>query len=53
MNGLFKVFGIMKKWENRNIAKHGTMAKAVAVIVQLSFTLGENLYEVEYDANYD
>lgn len=52
-NGLFKVFGVMKKWENHDTAKHGTMAKAVAVIVQLSFSCGERLYDVEYNVNYD
>ena len=53
VNGLFKVFGVMKKWDNPNTMKHGTMAKAVAVIVQLSFSCGEKLYEVEYDVDYD
>jgi hypothetical protein len=52
-NGLFKVFGVMKKWENPNTAKHGTMAKVVAVIVQLSFTCGKRLYNVKYNVNYD
>jgi hypothetical protein len=53
VNGLFKVFGVMKRWENSNIAKHGTMAKAVAVIVQLSFSCGQKLYSIPYRANYD
>lgn len=52
-NGLFKVFGVMKKWENPDTARHGIMAKAVAVIVQMSFSCGERLYEVDYDVNYD
>jgi hypothetical protein len=53
VNGLFKVFGVMKKWENRDIAKHGRMAKAVALIVQLSFSCGAKLYNIDYRANYD
>ena len=52
-NGLFKYYGVMKKWENHDTAKHGTMAKTVAVIVQLSFSCGERLYAVEYHFNYD
>ena len=53
VNGLFKVFGAMKKWESNNVAKHGIIAKAVAVIVQTSFSLGQRLYEVDYDVDYD
>ena len=53
VNGLFKVFGIMKCWESSDLAKHGTMARAVATIVQISFENGEKLYDVEYDVNYD
>ena len=53
VNGRLKVFGVMKRWNNSDTAKHGVFARCVAIIVQLSFTLGENLYEVEYDANYD
>ena len=43
----------MKKWENHDTAKHGTMFKAVAVIVQLSFSCGKILYNVKYNVNYD
>jgi hypothetical protein len=54
VNGLFKVFGAMKRWENSNTAKHGVTARSVAVIVQLSFSIGETkLYSVPYKANYD
>ena len=53
MNGCLKVFGIMKQWENPDIAKHGIFACYVCIIVQLSFTLGEELYNVPYEANYD
>jgi hypothetical protein len=53
VNGLFKVFGAMKKWENPDTARHGVVARSVAVIVQLSFSVGEKLYNVPYTANYD
>jgi len=53
VNGRLKVFGVMKRWNNPNPAKHAVFARCVAVIVQLSFTLGERLYEVPYEANYD
>lgn len=53
VNGRLKVFGVMKKWNHPDPAKHGVFARCVAVIVQLSFTLGEGLYEVPYEANYD
>lgn len=53
VNGRLKVFGVMKRWNNPDPAKHGVFARCVAVIVQLSFTLGESLYEVPYEANYD
>jgi hypothetical protein len=52
-NGLFKVFGAMKRWDNPNTAQHGVVARSVAVIVQLSFSVGEKLYDVPYTANYD
>ena len=53
MNGRLKVFGVMKKWNNHDPANHGLFAHCVAIIVQLSFTLGEKLYDVPYTANYD
>lgn len=53
VNGRLKVFGVMKRWNNSDTGKHGLFARCIAVIVQLSFTLGENLYEVPYEANYD
>ena len=53
VNSLFKVYGVMKGWHNPDTGKHGVMARSVAVIVQLSFSLGDRLYNVEYHANYD
>ena len=53
VNGRLKVFGIMRRWDNPDTAKHGVFARCVAVIVQLSFSLGEKLYNVPYQANYD
>ena len=53
VNGRLKVFGAMKRWDHPDPAKHGVFARCVAVVVQLSFTLGEKLYEVPYEANYD
>ena len=53
VNGRLKVFGVMKHWDNPDTGKHGVFARCVAVIVQLSFTLGEKLYDVPYEANYD
>ena len=53
MNGRLKVFGVMKQWENSDVALHGVYARCVAIIVQLSFNLGEKLYNVPYTANYD
>jgi hypothetical protein len=53
VNGRLKVFGVMKRWDNHDTAKHALFARCVAIIVQLSFTLGEKLYDVEYTANYD
>jgi len=53
VNGRLKVFGVMQRWNNANTAKHGVFARCVAIIVQLSFSLGETLYDVEYDVNYD
>jgi hypothetical protein len=53
VNGRLKVFGVMKRWDNPDTARHGVFARCVAVIVQLSFTLGERLYDVPYQANYD
>lgn len=53
MNGRFKFFGVMKSWTNPDTAKHGIMAKAVALIVQIAFENGERLYDVPYSVNYD
>lgn len=53
VNARLKVFGVMKRWNNSDPAKHVVFARSVAVIVQLSFTHGEGLYEVPYEANYD
>ena len=53
VNQRLKVFGVMKYWNNPDIGKHGLFARCVAIIVQLSFVLDENLYDVPYDANYD
>ena len=53
VNGRLKIFGVMKRWNNPDTAKHAVFAKCVAIIVQLSFSLGENLYAVNYEANYD
>ena len=53
VNGQLKVFGVMKRWENCDVALHGLYARCVAILVQLSFTLGEELYNVPYTANYD
>ena len=43
----------MKEWHSPDTAKHGVMARSVAVIVQLSFSLGDKLYDVDYGVNYD
>ena len=43
----------MKEWHSPNTAKHAVMARSVAVIVQLSFSLGDKLYDVDYNVNYD
>lgn len=53
MNGRLKVFGVMNRWHNSDTALHSIYARCVAIIVQLSFTLGEKLYDVTYTANYD
>ena len=43
----------MKEWHSLNTVKHAVMARSVAVIVQLSFSLGDKLYDVDYNVNYD
>ena len=43
----------MERFESTDIEKHGKIARAVAVIVQLSFENGERLYPVEYTVEYD
>lgn len=53
VNGRLKVFGVMQRWDNADTGKHAVFARCVAIIVQLSFKLGENLYEVPYEVNYD
>jgi hypothetical protein len=53
VNACLKVFEVMRRWNNSDPTKHAVVARCVAVIVQLSFTLGEGLYEVPYEANYD
>ena len=53
MNGRLKIFGVMKQWNNAYPDKHGMHPRCVAIIVQLSFTLGKKLYDVPYTANYD
>ena len=53
VNGRLKIFGVMKEWHSPNTAKHAVMARSVAVIVQLSFSLGDKLYDVDYNVNYD
>lgn len=53
VNGCLKFFGVMKRWDNPDTGKHGLFARCVAIIVQLSFTLGEKMYNVPYTANYD
>jgi len=42
----------MERWESTNIEKHAKVARAVAVIVQLSFENGERLYPVKYEVTY-
>ena len=49
----FKIFGVMKEWHSPNTVKHAVMSRSVAVIVQLSFSLGDKLYDVDYHVNYD
>jgi hypothetical protein len=53
VNARLKVFGVTERWNNPDPAKHVVFARCVAIIVQLSFKLGEGLYEVRYEANYD
>ena len=53
INARLKVFGVMQFWANPDTGKHGLFARCVAIIVQLSFTLDEKLYDVPYAANYD
>ena len=53
VNRRLKVFKIMEQFESTDIKKHGKIARAVAVIVQLSFENGERLYPVEYTVEYD
>lgn len=53
VNGRLKVFGVMKRWNNPDTAKHNVFARCVAIIVQISFSLGEKLYDVEYEVNYE
>jgi len=44
VNRRLKVFKIMERFESTNIEKHAKIARAVAVIVQLSFENGERTY---------
>jgi hypothetical protein len=53
VNGRLKVFKCMERWKSSNIERHATVAHAVAVIVQLSFQHGEELYKVPYNVIYD
>jgi len=53
VNRRLKVFKIMERFESTNIEKHGKIARAVAVIVQLSFENGERFYHVDYNAKYN
>jgi hypothetical protein len=53
MNGRLKVFGVMKRWNNPDPAKQYIFARCVAIIVQISFSLGEKLYDVDYEVNYE
>jgi len=53
VNRRLKVFKIMERFESTDIEKHAKIARAVAVIVQLSFENGERLYPVNYDVKYN
>ena len=53
VNRRFKQFKCMQRWGNNDIFKHADVARAVATIVELAFCTGKELYEVEYDVNYD
>jgi len=52
VNRRLKIFKVMERWESTNIEKHAKVARAVAVIVQLSFENGERLYPVKYEVTY-
>jgi len=53
VNRRLKVFKVMEKFQSTDVAKHAKIARAVAVIVQLSFENGDRLYPVEYNVKYD
>src|SRR6056300_1570684 len=53
VNRRMKVFKIMERFESTNIEKHAKIARAVAVIVQLSFENGERLYPINYNVKYN
>ncbi|CAJ1951004.1 unnamed protein product [Cylindrotheca closterium] len=53
VNRRLKIFKVMERWESTNTEKHGKIARAVAVIVQLSFENGARLYPVKYEVTYD
>jgi hypothetical protein len=49
VNKRFKHFGCMNKRFRHNLNKHSACFRAVAVITQIAFELGEPLFDVEYD----
>ena len=48
LNGRFKCWGILKQTYRHDVAKHGQVFRAIAVIIQLAINDGQKLFAVEY-----
>ncbi len=48
LNGRFKCWGNLKQIYRHDIAKHGQVFRAIAVIIQLAINDGQKLFTVEY-----
>jgi hypothetical protein len=48
LNGRFKCWGILKQIYRHDVAKHGQVFRAIAVIIQLAINDGQKLFAVEY-----
>lgn len=53
VNKRFKQWGVLKKRFRHDLGNHSSVFRAVSVITQLAFSLGEPLTSVEYDDDID